>query len=73
MRLGIESQLPAVASLALGTGGVTLLELTAAYGVFANAGVTVSPHLIVRVEDAAGRTVFQKRLAAPGRRRPPRT
>ena len=56
-RLGIESQLPAVASLALGTGGVTLLELTAAYGVFANQGVAVSPHLIVRVEDAAGRTV----------------
>jgi penicillin-binding protein 1A len=57
-RLGIASQLPAVASLALGTGGVTLLELTAAYGVFANQGVAVSPHLIVRVEDAAGQTVF---------------
>jgi penicillin-binding protein 1A len=57
-RLGIESRLPAVASLALGTGGVTLLELTSAYGVFANQGVAVSPHLIVRVEDRDGREVW---------------
>jgi 1A family penicillin-binding protein len=57
-RLGIESQLPAVASLALGTGGVTLLELTSAYGVFANQGFAVSPHLIVRVEDAHGKNIF---------------
>jgi penicillin-binding protein 1A len=57
-RLGIESELPPVASLALGTGGVTLLELTAAYGVFANRGISVSPHLIVRVDDAEGRTIY---------------
>jgi 1A family penicillin-binding protein len=57
-RLGIESQLPAVASLALGTGGVTLLELTSAYGVFANQGFAVAPHLIVRVDDAEGRSVW---------------
>ena len=57
-RMGIESRLPAVASLALGTGGVTLLELTSAYGVFANQGVAVSPHLIVRVEDHNGTTIW---------------
>jgi penicillin-binding protein 1A len=57
-RLGIESRLPAVASLAIGTGGVTLLELTSAYGVFANQGVAVSPHLIVRVEDHEGREIW---------------
>lgn len=57
-RMGIESQLPAVASLALGTGGVTLLELTSAYGVFANQGVAVSPRLIVRVEDHDGRSIW---------------
>jgi 1A family penicillin-binding protein len=57
-RLGIESRLPAVASLALGTGGVTLLELTSAYGVFANRGVAVSPHLIVRVEDKDGQAIW---------------
>jgi 1A family penicillin-binding protein len=57
-RLGIESQLPSVPSLALGTGGVTLLELTAAYGVFANQGTAVQPHLITRVEDASGASIW---------------
>jgi 1A family penicillin-binding protein len=57
-RMGIESRLPAVASLALGTGGVTLLELTSAYGVFANQGMAVSPHLIVSVEDHDGNPIW---------------
>src|SRR6187431_2188126 len=57
-RLGIESELPAVASLALGTGGVTLLELTSAYGVFANQGFHVSPRLVTRVDDASGRAIW---------------
>jgi membrane carboxypeptidase/penicillin-binding protein len=65
-RLGIESELPQVASLALGTGGVTLLELTAAYGVFANQGIAVAPHLVARVEDREGRTLWEAR---PARRR----
>jgi 1A family penicillin-binding protein len=63
-RMGIDSRLPAVASLALGTGGVTLLELTSAYGVFANQGVAVSPHLIVRVEDREGTSIWDD---LPGR------
>ena len=37
-RLGIVSPLEAVASLALGTSGVTPLELTGAYAAFANGG-----------------------------------
>jgi penicillin-binding protein 1A len=53
-RLGIASELPQVPSLALGTGEVTLLELTAAYGVFANQGVLATPRLVTRVEDADG-------------------
>ncbi len=57
-RLGIESRLPSVPSLALGTGDVTLLELTSAYGVFANQGVAVAPHTITRVEDAAGKVIW---------------
>jgi penicillin-binding protein 1A len=57
-QLGIQSPLPSVPSLALGTGGVTLLELTSAYGVFANQGVAVTPHLITRVEDASGTSIW---------------
>jgi membrane peptidoglycan carboxypeptidase len=36
---------------------VTLLELTSAYGAFANLGVAVTPHLITRVEDASGTSI----------------
>ncbi len=42
-RLGIAGRLPNDASLALGTGEVTLLELTAAYAAFSNGGRRVTP------------------------------
>ncbi len=57
-RLGIESDLPRVPSLALGTGEVTLLELTSAYGVFANRGLLATPHFMTRVEDAEGTVIW---------------
>jgi penicillin-binding protein 1A len=57
-RLGIESQLPMVPSLALGTGEVTLLELTAAYTAFANRGSVATPRFITRVDDVNGRTIY---------------
>ena len=43
-RLGITDRLPNDASLALGTGEVGLLELTAAYAPFFNGGNRVVPH-----------------------------
>ena len=43
-RLGITDKLPKDASLALGTGEVGLLELTAAYAPFFNGGNRVIPH-----------------------------
>jgi 1A family penicillin-binding protein len=61
-RLGISSPLPAVPSLALGTGEVTLLDLTSAYGAFANNGI-IAPHtLITRIEDRTGNLVWQSAL-----------
>ena len=58
-RLGIESHLPAVPSLALGTGGVTLLELASAYMPFANQGLWARPTFLRRVEDRDGNVVWQ--------------
>jgi penicillin-binding protein 1A len=58
-RLGIESDLPMVPSLALGTGEVTLLQLTSAYGVFAHQGLRTSPHFITRVDDSQGHTIWR--------------
>ena len=62
-RLGITSSLAPVPSLAIGTGEVTLLELTSAYSAFANYGVTAAPVLIRRVEDRAGEVLWQSRVS----------
>ncbi|HUG54923.1 MAG TPA: penicillin-binding transpeptidase domain-containing protein, partial [Vicinamibacteria bacterium] len=54
--LGLRD-MPNVPSLALGTGLVTPLELTAAYAVFPNGGYAVKPRAIATVLDAAGAVV----------------
>ena len=51
--LGLRD-LPDVASLALGTGLLSPLQLTAAYAAFPNGGYAVRPHGIARVIDANG-------------------
>jgi penicillin-binding protein 1A len=56
--LGVRDQ-PNVPSLALGSGLVTPLDLTAAYAVFPTLGYRVRPRGIVSVEDAAGERVHQ--------------
>jgi penicillin-binding protein 1A len=56
-RLGVGS-VPSVPSLALGSGEVTLLSLTAAYSSFANQGMRPEPILIRRVESADGEVLF---------------
>ena len=48
-RLGITAELTTHPSLSLGAGEVTLLELTAAYAVFANGGSAVLPYGLVEV------------------------
>ena len=60
-RLGVRSALRADASLALGTSEVTLLELTGAYGVLANGGRALEPHIVRRVRTAAGTVLFEQR------------
>jgi penicillin-binding protein 1A len=51
--------LPVVPSVALGAGEVTLGQITAAYGAFANAGAVFPPTLIRRVEDTEGHVLFE--------------
>jgi penicillin-binding protein 1A len=53
-RMGIQSPLDAYPSIALGTSDVTPLELTSAYGTFANNGVHVDPISILKIEDRNG-------------------
>src|SRR5512145_604216 len=64
-RVGLD-HLPAVPSLALGTGEVSLLDLTSAYTSFANGGVLQPPIFVRRIEGADGRVLH--RADAVGRR-----
>jgi len=57
-RVGL-SEMPAVPSLALGTGEVSLLKLTSAYTAFANGGILQPPVIIRRIEDSDGRVLFR--------------
>jgi penicillin-binding protein 1A len=60
--LGVGSQ-PSVPSLALGSGEVTPLALTAAFSAFANRGLLNEPILIRRVEAQDGTLLYQSRLS----------
>ncbi|HEU5257254.1 MAG TPA: PBP1A family penicillin-binding protein [Vicinamibacterales bacterium] len=56
-RLGVGG-LPEVPSLALGSGEVTLMSMTAAYSAFANQGMFAQPSLIRRVDDSSGEVLY---------------
>jgi len=55
---GIETRLPHVPSLALGTAELSLFELVRAYQSFANMGVPVKPQLIKSVADRNGELLY---------------
>jgi 1A family penicillin-binding protein len=54
---GIKSHLEPVYSVALGTSGVSPLEMAASFATFATGGVRHEPFWISRVEDALGRVL----------------
>ncbi len=53
-RMGIESDLPQVPSIALGTASLSIKELTRAYTPLANGGRTSQPYYITKIEDGEG-------------------
>ncbi len=56
---GIETDIPANPSIALGAVDLSLLEMVSAYSTFANRGLRVSPMIITRIEDKNG-TVLEE-------------
>lgn len=54
-------------SITLGGGEVTLLELTGAYGVFANKGIKKEAVSILKVIDTEGKTIFEHK-GTPGKK-----
>jgi penicillin-binding protein 1A len=66
-RLGVESDLQANASIALGTSEVSLVELTSAYAPFMNGGYKATPHVVKRIIDADGNVLYESDYANPPR------
>lgn len=58
-RMGIQSELPKVPSLVLGTAEVSLLEMAGAYAYIANGGGKVTPFSILKIEDENGNLLYQ--------------
>ena len=56
--LGIHEDLAPVLPIAIGADETTLLELTSAYQVFANAGIAAPPYAIESVVDGKGHLIF---------------
>ena len=58
-RLGVQSELPQVLSIVLGTGVVSPLEMASAYSSFATDGVWAAPYIISRVTSPTGQVLYE--------------
>ncbi len=56
-KFGLKSRLEAVPSLAIGSVGATLQEMTSAYTAFPNGGSRIDPYLIERIEGRNGEVI----------------
>ncbi len=65
-KAGIESSLPAVPSLALGSGAVSLYEMVRVYQAIANRGIVKEPVYIKRIEDRNGKVLDETDHAVEG-------
>ncbi|MFW0777990.1 MAG: transglycosylase domain-containing protein [Rickettsiales bacterium] len=66
-RLGIESDLDAVPSIALGSTETTLLEMTTAYAHLAAGGAIVKPYGILKIDTTSGKTIYERKPPRGGR------
>ena len=60
-RVGIKAKLEPNPSLALGTGGMSILDLARGYNTFATGGYKREVNLIRRVEDSEGNVLYEKK------------
>ena len=59
-KTGIKAELDAIPSLALGTNGISVLDLARGYNTFATGGYKKEIGLIKRVEDKEGHVLYEK-------------
>jgi penicillin-binding protein 1A len=60
--LGLSTEIPPYPSTFLGAASVIPLELVSAYTVFANMGQRAYPRLILKVEDAHGKVLYESKI-----------
>ena len=62
LNLGVESDLPKLPSIALGTAEISLKEMVKVYAAFANKGLSTEPYYLLRIETAEGKVLvdFEK-------------
>ena len=58
-KLGIKSDIPLQASIALGAVDITVHDMVAAYSTFANQGVYTKPQFLNRIEDKSGVIIYE--------------
>jgi len=58
-KLGVKSDIPAQPSIALGAVEITVEDMVAAYGTFANQGIYEKPQVITRIEDKNGAVLYE--------------
>lgn len=58
-RAGIRSDMPHLPSLALGAFELSLLEMTAAYGIFSRTGAPMVPQWLLKIEGPAGELYYE--------------
>ncbi len=56
---GVTTPLEALPSLALGAQEVTVLDMASGYATFAAGGLHIDPIFVTRIEDPAGRVIFE--------------
>ena len=58
-KLGVESEIPEQASIALGAVEITVRDMVAAYSTFANQGIYIKPLFVTRIEDKNGVSIYE--------------
>ncbi len=59
-KFGVVDEMPELLSFALGAKETTVLRMATAYGMIVNGGKKITPSLVDRVEDRAGRTIWRE-------------
>ena len=59
-KIGIEEELQAVPSLALGTGEINIIDYATGYATFASGGYKKDLYLIRKIEDKDGNVIYEK-------------